>query len=55
VKNRRKKRMKKENESNTEHLSLHGLEPGTEEYKRVETILIKRICEIDLEDETRFD
>jgi len=47
--------MKKENESNTEHLSLHGLEPGTEEYKRVETILIKRICEIDLEDETRFD
>ena len=42
-------------ERQQEHLSLHGLEPGTEEYKRVETILIKRICEIDLEDETRFD
>ena len=25
-------------------LSLHGLEPGTEEYKRVEALLIKRIC-----------
>ena len=37
------------------HLSLHGLEPGTEEYKRVEALLIKRICEIDLGDETRFE
>ena len=37
------------------HLSLHGLEPGTDEYKRVETILIKRICEIDLGDESRFE
>ena len=39
----------------TEDLSLHGLEPGTEEYKRVEALLIKRICEIDLGDETRFE
>ena len=37
------------------HLSLHGLEPGTEEYKRVEALLIKQICEIDLGDETRFE
>tara|TARA_R110002110_G_scaffold68059_2_gene184639 strand:- start:376 stop:534 length:159 start_codon:yes stop_codon:yes gene_type:complete len=37
------------------HLSLHGLEPGTEEYKRVEDILIKQICEIDLGDESRFE
>ena len=36
-------------------LSLHGLEPWTEEYKRVEALLIKRICEIDLGDETRFE
>jgi hypothetical protein len=37
------------------HLSLHGLEPGTEEYKRVEALLIKQICEIDLGDESRFE
>jgi len=37
------------------HLSLHGLEPVTEEYKRVEAILIKQICEIDLGDESRFE
>ena len=39
----------------TNDLSLHGLEPGTEEYKRVEALLIKQICEIDLGDETRFE
>ncbi len=44
------KKMKKNKE-----LSLHGLDPGTEEYKRVEAILIKRFCEIDLGDETRFE
>jgi ribonuclease I len=27
-----------------EVLSLHGLEPGTEEYRRVEALLIERIC-----------
>jgi hypothetical protein len=39
----------------TEDLSLHGLEPGTEEYKRVEALLIKQICDIDLGDESRFE
>jgi hypothetical protein len=38
-----------------EHLSLHGLKPGTAEYTRVEALLIKRLCDIDLGDETRFD
>jgi hypothetical protein len=40
------KKTKKENKSKDD-LSLLGLEPGTEEYKRIEAILIERICEID--------
>jgi hypothetical protein len=38
-----------------EHLSLHGLEPGTAEYIRVEALLIKRLCDIDMGDESRFE
>ena len=32
-----------------ETLSLLGLEPGTEEYKRIEALLIERICEAELD------
>jgi len=32
-----------------ETLSLHGLEPCTEEYKRIEALLIERICEAELD------
>jgi hypothetical protein len=40
------KKTKKEKKSKDD-LSLFGLEPGTEEYKRIEAILIERICEVD--------
>jgi hypothetical protein len=32
-----------------ETLSLLGLEPGTEEYKRIEALLIERICDVELD------
>jgi hypothetical protein len=35
-------------------ISLDNLKPGTEEYKKVETELIRRICDADLGDESRF-
>jgi hypothetical protein len=44
-----KKRPPIQESEDKETLSLLGLEPGTEEYKRIEALLIERICEAELD------
>ena len=41
----------KEIEDELDKVSLHGLEPGTTEYAETERVLIKRICDVELEDD----
>ena len=41
----------KELEDELDKVSLHGLEPGTTEYAETERVLIKRICDVELEDD----